>query len=193
MTKQAFLAALERRLAGLSPEDRRRSLDYYSEMVDDRMEEGMDEEAAVAALGSMEDIAANIPAESIPEPSVRTARTRPAPWIIVLLIVGAPLWLPLLVAFASVVLSVYLTLWAVVLSLLTLPICLLACGLAALLAALVFASMGEVPAILFYLGAALLLIGLGLLSLPLLFPLPKWLCKGTASLCRKAFRKEAKA
>lgn len=52
MTKQAFFEELNRLTAALNEQERARLLEYYGEMIDDRMEEGVPEEEAVAALGS---------------------------------------------------------------------------------------------------------------------------------------------
>ena len=49
MTKAEFLKALEEKLSALSAQDRVASLAYYEEIIDDRMEEGMDEQAAVCS------------------------------------------------------------------------------------------------------------------------------------------------
>lgn len=54
MTKEAFFSALAAGLAGSA--DREEILDFYAEMVADRMEDGMTEEEAVAQLGSVEEI-----------------------------------------------------------------------------------------------------------------------------------------
>ena len=48
MNKQEFLSALQNALAGLPKKDRQKTLAFYSEMIDDRMEDGMTEEEAVA-------------------------------------------------------------------------------------------------------------------------------------------------
>ena len=50
MTKKEFLARLRRGLAQLPPEEREERLAFYSEMIDDRMEEGLSEQEAVASL-----------------------------------------------------------------------------------------------------------------------------------------------
>ena len=60
MNKKAFLWALMDGLSGLPMEDIERSLDYYSEMIDDRMEDGLSEEEAVAAMGPVKEICAQI-------------------------------------------------------------------------------------------------------------------------------------
>lgn len=51
MNRFEFLSQLSDRLRDLSPQDRRRVTDYYSEMIDDRMEEGFTEEEAVQSIG----------------------------------------------------------------------------------------------------------------------------------------------
>jgi len=60
MSKADFLAALAAELRDLSREDIARSLEYYSEMIDERMEEGLSAQEAVAALGSPEAIGQEI-------------------------------------------------------------------------------------------------------------------------------------
>lgn len=64
MKKQEFLTALWKQLSDLPNDDVERSLDYYSEMIDDRMEAGMSEEDAVAEIGSVEDVAKQIAADA---------------------------------------------------------------------------------------------------------------------------------
>ena len=56
MDKQEFLLRLRKELSGLPREDLEERLTFYSEMIDDRMEEGVSEEEAVAAAGSVDEI-----------------------------------------------------------------------------------------------------------------------------------------
>ena len=51
MTKREFLDMLNNLTSRLSESERDRLLEYYSEIIDDRMEEGLSEAEAVAALG----------------------------------------------------------------------------------------------------------------------------------------------
>ena len=60
MTKADFLQLLERALAQLPEEERRANLEYYSELLDDMLEEGMTEAEATAKLGSPSQIAQSI-------------------------------------------------------------------------------------------------------------------------------------
>lgn len=109
MDKNTFLSELQKRLKGLPEEDVQRTLEYYREMIEDRMEEGLSEEEAVANIGSVEEIA---------EPLLpKSAKRKMKAWEIVLLVLGFPVWLPLLVAAAAVVISIVATIYAVDISL----------------------------------------------------------------------------
>ncbi len=120
MHKQIFLAELRSRLAGLPQEDVEERLGFYSEMIDDRMEEGLAEEEAVARAGSVDDIAAQIISE-IPLTRIVKEKIRPArkvkAWEIVLLVLGSPIWVSLLIAAFAVLLSLYVVVWSLIISL----------------------------------------------------------------------------
>lgn len=60
MKKVEFLVKLREALEALPSEEQIRSVAFYEEVLDDRIEDGMDEEEAVAALGTVEDIARRI-------------------------------------------------------------------------------------------------------------------------------------
>jgi len=121
MNKFEFLTELRAKLWSIPKEDAQRSVDYYAEMIDDRMDEGLTEEEAVAAIGEVDEIVKGILAETPHAPVVVTEvpkkRRGLRTWEIVLLVLGAPLWIPLLVAVFAVVLSVVVALWSVVISL----------------------------------------------------------------------------
>lgn len=120
MRKQEFLEKLHMGLSGLPQEDISERLTFYSEMVDDRMEEGLSEEEAVAAVGSVEEIVAQAVNET-PLMKIAKERIRPRRRLggleILLLILGFPIWFSLAVAAISVVFSLYISLWAVIISL----------------------------------------------------------------------------
>lgn len=116
MKKNEFLSELRKRLAGLSESDVKQSLDYYEEMIDDRMEEGLTEEAAVAEVGTPATIAEDILKEMSLAKLVK-ARVKPnrkiSAWEIVLLVLGSPIWLSLLIALFVAVLSLFVAFGAV--------------------------------------------------------------------------------
>lgn len=69
MNKADFLSELKARLSGLAEADIASSLDYYGEMIDERIEDGLSEGEAVAAIGSVEQAAEQILSE-IPLPRI---------------------------------------------------------------------------------------------------------------------------
>jgi len=169
MTKLEFLAELRQYLAGLPLEDIEKSVDYYKESIDDRMEDGLTEEEAVAAMGDTKTIASEILAEASLPPVVKKLKKPLKPktrgWEIVLLILGFPLWFPLLMSFAAIVLSVYIVLWTVAVSLYSLPVAFGASALALLLTAVVnFLTGGFLVAVLAS-GCCLVLAGLCIFSI----------------------------
>ena len=101
MNKTEFLTAVRHSLRGLSAADIKGHIDFLSEMIDDRIEEGMSEAEAVAAMGTPEEVAAGIIAET-PVTSLMCECVRPsggrATWRTVLLLLTSPIWASLLFA-----------------------------------------------------------------------------------------------
>ena len=60
MTREQFLNDLKAALADMQEEEREGVLSYYAEMIDDRMEAGMTEEAAVKAMEPVQEIASRV-------------------------------------------------------------------------------------------------------------------------------------
>ena len=163
MDKQAFLAALGKALSGLPKEDRERSLSFYEEMINDRMEDGASEEEAVAAIGSVEEITAQVLAD-IPLTKLVKAKVKPnralKGWEIVLLLLGAPLWLPLLLTAVLLILMVYIIVWAVVITLYAVDLSLALAGVSGIAAAFLYGFSGNAPGIAAALGVGLVCMGL---------------------------------
>ena len=117
MTKQEFLTSLRAKLQGLPKEDIDERVSFYEEMINDRIDEGEDEETAVAGLGSVDDvvrtIAADIPLAKIVKHRM-TPKKRIPGWVIALIIVSFPFWLPLVITSLSLVFSGFVLIWAMV-------------------------------------------------------------------------------
>ncbi len=115
MKKQEFLRALKKRLSPLSAGEAQEHVGFYSEMIDDRIEEGLTEESAVAAVGGIEEIAEQIISEASAgkDSDKENGKRKLKVWEIVLLIVGSPIWLSVLVAVFAVFWSLIIALWAV--------------------------------------------------------------------------------
>ena len=166
MNKLAFLAELRDRLSGLPGEDIGRSMDFYSEMIDDRMEEGLSEEEAVRAIGPIDDVVAQILMEtSLPKLVKAKAKRRRSPkvWEIILLILGSPIWLPLCIVALVLLLVFYLLLWVMVLMLYVVDLSVAAAGLSGLLGAFVQVFSGRWAQGAFLFGGGLACAGLAVL------------------------------
>lgn len=184
MNKQGFLSALSEKLSGLPAEDIERYKELYSESIDDRMEEGLSEEEAVADLGSIDDIAQQIIRET-PLNKIMKEKLKPKSglrgWQIALIVIGSPLWIAALAVCFSLLLTLFVLLWVAVLVVYILFLTFCACALALLLFTALAAFKGSAPLALFSFGAALVCIGLSIL----LFFASIGTTKGVIKLCGK--------
>ena len=137
MTKINFILLLSEKLKNLPEKEVEERLSFYSEMIEDRMEEGFSEEGAVEAVGTVDKIAEQIIKEiSVPKTSNKKVKSnrRLKAWEKIMLIAGSPLWMPLLVAFIAVIFSLYVSLWAVVISLWAVFAAVVSCALSGIVA-----------------------------------------------------------
>ena len=166
MTKMQFLMSLHDQLSGLPKEDVEQRLNFYSEIIEDSMEEGLSEADAVASLGSIDEIVAQIIEET---PLVKIAKEKIRPkrrlktWEIVLLVLGSPIWLSLVVAAVAVVFAVYVTAWSVIGSLWSVFGSLAAGAFAGLVAGITFIYLGHIPAGMMMLAGGMVCAGLSIL------------------------------
>lgn len=185
MMKAEFLKRLDTALAQLSEADRRRYVESYAELIEDKVEDGMAEADAVASLGDIDQIAREI-LGSTPLPVLMCTAVKPRRgWSvgsIILIVLGMPVWLPILAALGAVILSVYLVIWSVVAALYASVAAVLVAAVGCIIAGFLTGSLGG---ILLCLGAALILAGLGLLFGAAVVALTKLLAKLTAWIFRK--------
>ena len=141
MTKQEFLMELRTGLSGLPQKDIEERLTFYSEMIEDRIEDGLSEEQAVLAVGTAKEIiaqtVAEIPLAKIAKERIKSNRRFKA-WEIVLLALGSPIWLSLGIALVAVILSVYVSLWSVIISLWAAFVSLVASSFGGVMAGILF-------------------------------------------------------
>lgn len=146
MIKQEFLAQLRKKMSGLPQDDIEERLTFYSEMIDDRIEEGFSEEEAVSAVGTVDEIVAqvvaDIPLAKIAKKTIKPKR-RLKTWEIVLLVLGSPIWLSLGIAAFCVILSLCVSLWAVIVSLCAVFASLAVCFIDGVVSGIIFAVSGN--------------------------------------------------
>ena len=177
MNKNEYIKGLGARLQRCPKAERERFLAYYSEMIDDRIEEGFTEEAACESLGSVNDIAAQIMEEIDKEAPISEKKIHILP--IVLLILGFPLWFPLLIAVFAVLLSLFICLWCVVGSLWIVFASVAISVPAGLIAAIIAIFAAGTAEVLVDIGAALICGGLAVFLFWFLMLVTKLAAKGT--------------
>lgn len=167
MNKKEFLSELQKALSGLPQDSIADRLNFYAEMIDDRMEDGLSEADAVRSLGTVENIARQV-LEDLPLASIvrgRVAgRKKPGAGTVLLLCLGAPLWLPLLIAAAAVVISLYLSLWSIVIALWAVFAALAGTAFGGIAGGGVLLVLGHVPTGIALIGAALVCAGLSVFA-----------------------------
>lgn len=187
MKKDDFLHNLEKRLSGLSATEIDEHISFYREMIDDRMEEGLSEEDAVSAVGSVDDIIARILEET---PLMQIAKQKLTPkrkiraWEIILLILGSPIWLSLLVSLLAVLLSLYVSLWAVIISLWAVFVSLAASSVGCIAAAIVVIATGSATQGIALISVGILCAGLAIFMYYGCF----WASRGIILLTRQCIR-----
>ena len=167
MTKLNFILSLHEKLAGLPSDEVEERLGFYAEMIDDRIEEGLTEEEAVAAAGSVDEIAdqilSDIPLSKIAKEKIRPKRKLKT-WEIVLIVAGSPIWGSMLIILAASIFSIYAALWAVVVSFWAVFASFAACAPVSLLLAVYTTFTGNALVGVILVGAALVLAGLAIFT-----------------------------
>lgn len=186
MNKNDFLNKLDKALNAVPNEERKKTLDYYSEIIDDAVEEGESEEKVVARFAQVEEIAQKIindtsSRQSDKEPVSVKPLTRGE---IICLIAGSPLWAALLIAAAAVVGSVYVAIWAVVASLFVTAVALGLSGVALIVAAPFLWTSSIAKAMLLF-GIALMSLGMAVF----IFYFAIWCAKLVISLTSFCLKK----
>ena len=184
MNKNEFIDALRLRLADLPSEELDERIGFYVEMIDDRIEEGLDEEAAVAEIGSVDSISgqilADIPLSKIAKSKIKKRRRMRA-WEIVLLAVGSPIWASLLIAAFAIIISLYAVLWSLVAVAWSVFGAFGGCSLGGIAAGVLSIVHGEILIGIAFFGVSLVLAGLGIF----LFFGCMAATKGTVTLTKK--------
>ena len=126
MTRNEFITSLSARLQGIPGTERQKALDWYSELICDRMEE-MPEADAVSGIGSVDEIADEILSQyrqnttavhssGGTEPQSRRSPDKGVNTALVIFAAAvlSPIWLPLLIVGLSLALVAVVLVWCAV-------------------------------------------------------------------------------
>jgi uncharacterized membrane protein len=166
MTKDEFIEQLRKNLSGLPKEEIDDRISFYEEMIDDKIQDGYKEEDVISDLGSPDKVAreiiGDVPLRKIIKERVTPKRSLKA-WEIVLIILGFPIWFPLVLAILIIFLSGFIVIWSLMLSIVVVDISFVTAGGGAIgVGFMTFFNSSKSFGI-FEAGAGLLAIGIGLL------------------------------
>lgn len=186
MTKLEFLSALKSGLSGLPNKEIDERLNFYSEIIDDRTEDGLSEEDAIKELGDTKEIISQIISDF---PISKLIKEKIAPkkrltvLEIVLLVLGSPIWISLIMVLLAIILSLYLSLWSVIISIWAVFVSVIASGFALVFSGIFFIFIGHSLSGIALIGAGITAIGLSVF----LYLGSKLSTKGILYLTKKSF------
>ena len=187
MNKEEFLQKLRSRLHIIPQNDIDECISFYSEMIDDFMEDGKSECDAVAKIGSIDNIVFqmvdNIPITTLVKKKITPKRSLTA-LEIVLLVAGFPLWFLLLVTFGAIIISLYVVMWALIISLWVVEFSFGITAVSGIVLAFTYLLSGNFMSLIMALGIGFTLIGITIF----MFYACIYSSKGILSFSKKALR-----
>lgn len=168
MNKQEFLARLRQGLEGFPRAEVEERIEFYSEMIDDRIEEGKSEELAVAEMGPVDNvirqIISEIPIQKIVRSRIIPKKKMSSLKIILLWIFGFPIWLPILIIGVVFFLVSYILLWSFVFCLGAVTVALFASTVICLAAAVGQLFAGNIFMVCAAISIAMICMGVGIFT-----------------------------
>ena len=180
MTKQEFIKKLKLKLARLPKVELNDRLNFYSEMIDDYIEDGLTEEDAVARIGSVDDIVKQIVDET---PILKIVKEKHkqkrklSGGELALVIAGSPIWGSLLIAFVAVIFALYVSIFAVVVSLWSVFVSFIVSAFAGLIVGIIYMFGNNLLSGLAMISAVLVICGLAIFLYFACKYATKWLIK----------------
>lgn len=160
MNKKEFLDRLRNSLTQLGKDETDKTILYYGEIIDDKTEEGMTEEEAVASLGPVQDIADSILKDLPMSALIKTkAKTENTALIIILAIAGLPIW----IAVICLIFAFYVLLWSLIVTLYAITFSLFLASVGSAAGGVISCIFTSVPVGICAIGAAFVLLGFALL------------------------------
>ena len=204
MNKQQFLDGLRSNLRRFPKADIEKSLEYYSELIDDSVEDGCTEEEAVANLGTIDEVIKQIIETMTAEQINGTAHGSKKglkTWHKIVLICTSPIWLSLLFALVSLALcfvitaiALYISLWIAIISMYAAMISIAVGAFGGVFLAINLLSMNIYSAV-FVSGCVLICLGVSIFGTLLMNLLTKLYVRFSALLfgiCKRKDRRYAK-
>lgn len=166
MNKLEFKNILNKKLSSFPKKEVDERINFYLEIIDEYIEDGMSEEEAIKMIASTDEIVneivSDIPLVKIATEKIKIKR-KLSGLEITLLIVGFPIWFSLLAAFIAFVIALYASLWSVVVSMWACFASLAATSVASVLLAIFYFITGQTSLAFGLISSMFVLLGLSIL------------------------------
>lgn len=166
MNKQEFIDTLYKKLSKFPKKAFEDQINFYIEIIDDKVEDGLSEQEAIDQIGPIdtivEEIINNASLFKMVKEKVKPQRKLKT-WEIVLITLGFPIWFPLLVAFLAVLFTLYIVMWVLILCLWVIFISFALCSVACILIGIYYSIIQQNSIYLSYSAAGIALIGLSII------------------------------
>ncbi|GEK33403.1 DUF1700 domain-containing protein [Kurthia sibirica] len=159
MNKLEYLSELGAKLRTLPRSELNKVLSYYSEIIDDRMEDGMSEVHAVCGLGDIDEIAQEAILEATPFSNLIIPSRSLSTVDILLLVMSTPL----IIALFTLILVFYAGIWLSIIGLFLLDLSFILVGITGIIASIVDFSENSAIQILMFI-VSLIAIGIGIFA-----------------------------
>lgn len=116
MKKNEFLNILKNRLKAFNENEVKSILDFYDELIEEKKENGMSEEEAVASFGDMSNIVRKVSADLVLTRSNNQNSNPAKNFLIILGICASPILIPLGIALSAVVFSLFVVVISLLIS-----------------------------------------------------------------------------
>ncbi len=184
MKKDEFIARLRKNLSGLPKDEREDRVSFYSEMIDDKLADGYPEEEVIEDLGTPEEVAKEVigdtPLRTIIKERVKPKRSLRG-WEVVLLVLGFPLWFPLVLTVFILFLSGFIVVWSLMIALLAVDLALVVGGIGSIVIGIMTIQSKGMTSAAFIAGAGMAVTGLGIIFILS----TKGILKGLGKLTKK--------
>ena len=164
MEKEQFLNDIRKELKGLPKDDLEDRISFYNEAIEDRLSEGKTIDEALSDIGPIDKIVSeslnDVPLVKLVKEKVKPKRSLKV-WEIILLILGSPIWLPLVVFFIIIALFAYSLIWILLLLVYVTEAAIILGSFGSII--LFFVSLTKGSFSLMYLGGHIMLVGAAIL------------------------------
>ena len=120
MNINQFIDRLARKLSSLPEQELKQTIDYYYEIISDKMNDGMSENEAIDSLGSIDEIAASILSDTstlkTDSSKTKVKESNQTNWKSIITSATAIIWIPILIGLIGAAIGLYVSLWSIVIS-----------------------------------------------------------------------------